>query len=254
MKIQFVSDLHLEFTHNSDFLEINPLIPTGDILILAGDIGYLNHSTYNTHPFWDIVSENYEQVLVVPGNHEFYGGYDLNNLKDGMQVKIRENIHWYYNKCVTIRDIEFILTPLWSYIPIACETIINSRLADFRYTTYNGNRLTVDVYNKFHRQCLSFLTEALYTNRKGKRIIVTHHVPSYKCMSQEFEGSIFNNAFYSNQDNLIELLAPDYWIYGHSHRNIGEVIIGKTIVLSNQLGYIQYKENKSFDRSMHIIL
>ena len=38
MKIQYCSDLHLEFSHNFEFIKKNPIIPIGDILILAGDI------------------------------------------------------------------------------------------------------------------------------------------------------------------------------------------------------------------------
>ena len=77
MKIQYASDLHLEFADNWRYLKENPLQVTGDILVLAGDIGYLGDENYSKHPFWDWASENYQQVIVCMGNHEFYKYYDM---------------------------------------------------------------------------------------------------------------------------------------------------------------------------------
>ena len=56
MKIQYASDLHLEFADHWRFLKENPLQLTGDILVLAGDIGYLGDENYSKHPFWDWAS------------------------------------------------------------------------------------------------------------------------------------------------------------------------------------------------------
>ena len=65
------------------------------MLVLAGDIGYLGDDNYSTHPFWDIVADQYQQVLVAPGNHEFYKFYDIASLPDGEILEVRPNVKWH---------------------------------------------------------------------------------------------------------------------------------------------------------------
>ena len=81
MRIQYASDLHLEFEENSKYLETNPLKVTGEILILAGDIHVIGSENWLDNPFWDWSSKNYKQVIVAYGNHEFYHDYDLSKMK-----------------------------------------------------------------------------------------------------------------------------------------------------------------------------
>lgn len=253
MKIQYASDLHLEFRDNAAFVRDNPLIPSGEILLLAGDIGYLGDDNFSIHPFWDWVSENYQQVLVVPGNHEFYKGYDLDTIKDGHIGTIRENVHWYYNAVVTIGDVEFILTTLWAYIDPLNAFWIERGVSDFKRIIKSKNTINYLDFNNEHKRALTFLNKALVKSKAKKHIVVSHHVPSNLLSSPEFKGSTINGAFVSELFDFIESKDIDYWIYGHSHRNINAEI-GKTKCISNQLGYVSMENISSFDREKFIEL
>ncbi|MGN1214899.1 MAG: hypothetical protein ACI4TJ_01500 [Candidatus Cryptobacteroides sp.] len=77
--------------------------------------------------------------------------------------------------------------------------------------------------------------DAVKQSEASKRIIVTHHLPSFQLSSPDFKGSRINGAFVSDEDDFIEKCGAQYWIYGHSHRNIDKQI-GRTRFVSNQLG------------------
>lgn len=92
MKIQYASDLHLEFGANTAILREHPIQPVGDVLVLAGDISYLDDDSLNKHPFWDWASDNFQEVIVIPGNHELYRNFDINELNEGLELRLRRNV------------------------------------------------------------------------------------------------------------------------------------------------------------------
>ena len=77
MRIQYASDLHLEFADNLDYIEHGGIVPVGDVLVLAGDVSYLGYRDMIRHRFWDWGAKHFPQTYIVPGNHEYYGGYDI---------------------------------------------------------------------------------------------------------------------------------------------------------------------------------
>ena len=90
LKIQYASDLHLEMYTNRDEISDNPIIPVGDVLVLAGDITKMNDSHYSDQIF-DYFSEKWKLVIMIPGNHEYYNA-DYKLLKEPkLNKKIREN-------------------------------------------------------------------------------------------------------------------------------------------------------------------
>ena len=77
MKIQYMSDLHMELWDNSRYIRANEYEVKGDVLVLAGDTFYLRYIIAPQKRFWNWASENFRQVLLVPGNHEFYSNSDV---------------------------------------------------------------------------------------------------------------------------------------------------------------------------------
>lgn len=246
MKIQYASDLHLEFADNWRFLKENPLQVTGDILILAGDIGYLGDENYTNHPFWDWASENYQQVIACMGNHEFYKYYDIATLHDGCRIPIRDNVNSYYNAVVHIGDIDIIVSTLWAKIPLKEAYYTERVISDFHRILYNDELLTFSDFNREHERCLAFVKKAVEESMAKHKIVVTHHVPSFKMQCPKFADSLANGAFTVELEDFINEHDIDYWIYGHSHYNV-DVTIGNTRCLSNQLGYVFHNEHLTFD-------
>ena len=178
MKIQYASDLHLELSDNSRWIGKNPLEVAGDILVLAGDIVYLGSDAHIRHPFWDWCADNFRQTLVVPGNHELYGGFDAGQLAKEFSLTIRENVRYYNNKVVTIDGVDIILSTLWANINIGDAFMVERSINDFRRIVCDKERLTFTKFNQMHEENLSFIKQAIAASTASKKIVVTHHLPS----------------------------------------------------------------------------
>jgi predicted phosphohydrolase len=104
---------------------------------------------------------------------------------------------------------------------------------------------------KLHKEFRSALTRWFATVPEGTRVVVTHHVPVADPKTK-FADSILQPAFVCTEMlPLIEEYQPDLWIYGHTHEP-GKHAVGKTRLISNQLGYPSkqggYECSKDFDK------
>lgn len=246
MKIQFASDLHLEFADNSRFLKEHPLTVAGEVLVLAGDIGYLGDDNYSKHPFWNWAADKYDQVVVIPGNHEFYKGFDIDTLYNGWELQIRPNVRCYYNAVIKLNNTDLITTTLWAQIRLEDAYQTESAITDFKRIRHGERILDWARFNEEHFRCFQFLDESVKSSKAQHIIVASHHVPSYELNALEFKGSRLNGAFAVEMGDYIAASSINYWIYGHSHRNINHCI-GKTQCVSNQLGYVLANEHHSFN-------
>ena len=116
MKIQYASDLHLEFAENHELLE------------RGGGI--------------------------VPGNHEFYQGYDIGQTLVDYEFEYRENIRYLNNASVMLDDTELFFTTLWTRISPLFLREIQRGMNDFRYGVLDGERFTANDVDGLHRRCV----------------------------------------------------------------------------------------------------
>lgn len=176
-------------------------------------------------------------------------------MPDGYCKEIRHNIHAYYNSVVHLQDLDIIVSTLWAFIEPYDAYQTERGVSDFYRIRYEGHRLNADNFNKEHQRCLAFIQKAVAESKAPTKIVLTHHVPTQLCTADEFKGSSINGAFTVELGNYIAGSGIDYWIYGHSHRNI-DAQIGTTQILSNQLGYVHQSEqlHNGFDPKRHIKL
>ena len=255
MKIQYASDLHLEFQENRAWLLEHGLRPVGDILVQAGDIAHFGDKQLLHNEYFDSLSDNYEQVLIVPGNHEYYGGYELRDTLTNFEMEVRPNVKYLNNKSIVIGDTELFFTILWSKVPNAYIADIQNGMMDTRLICYKNALLFAGEYNELYNICAGWLKEAVESSKAKHKVVVTHHCPTFNPAFNGYPGSRLNCGFMVDCDDFIAAHDLDAWIFGHTHYNGGSgTVIGSTRLHTNQLGYVRDGEQKGFNPQATILL
>lgn len=248
MRIHYCSDLHLEFEQNNKYVDRYLSYDPGDILILAGDIVPLDDEFLN-NPFFSFISKKFRQVFWVPGNHEYYYR-DISDFSASFNMKLHQNINIVSNIELHYEGVQFIFGTLWSRISEENGKYIEQNVSDFDCITKNKKKLRISDFNKLHCECLAFLKRSL-ENKNSKTVVVTHHVPSLLCNKSDHNKSQINEAFTVDLTDFIKSSNVNFWIYGHSHFNQKPAYIGNTIMLTNQLGYLQLNEQEGFNHNAY---
>ncbi len=245
MLVQYASDLHLEFPANNEFLKRHPLKPVGEILVLAGDI--VPFAILEKHQdFFSLLSDQFEAVYWLPGNHEYYH-FDIAGKSGVLNEKIRSNVFLVNNTSVVHENTQLLFSTLWSTISPAHRWQIERSLNDFRIIKNKGLLFSAEKYNQLHEESLGFLQHKISTSTTEKTAVFTHHCPTFLNYPAKYKGDVLNEAFAVELYDWIESSGIDYWAYGHLHNNTSDFTIGKTKLITNQLGYVQQNENLLFN-------
>jgi Icc-related predicted phosphoesterase len=248
VKVAYCSDLHLEF--DSDLKLTNT--DNADVLILAGDIipivmieKEFNNTYAEEKPltnFFDYITGQFKHIIYVLGNHEFYHGYVHSyGAKVKTLLKAYSNLHILTNDHIIIDDVLFIGGTMWTdndkgdpLLEMNGSKLMN----DFRIITDCDGK----NYFKFkplkarmlHYEFLMYLKSEFVGYKK--KVVITHHSPSYETVDVLYKSSNYNGFYASNIDDYILGSDIDFWIYGHMHKG-NSINIGNCNVLTNPRGY-----------------
>ena len=273
MKIQLLSDLHLEAHPH---WRPSPA-PGADLLVLAGDIG--SYQPGSQLPDADFGLTGFSPrngwptpVFFVPGNHE----YDTLDF-DVAHQRLRETcerlgITWLEREIVVWpvtdgKPLRFVGTTLWTDfdalapVPAPDSTPSVNLLAQqlkardkaFRAanyylkktgTTRHGEPMLAAAVREQALTCQDWLTQALAQPFDGKTVVVTHFAPSLLSADPRYGLAPGTAGFCNALDHLLP--QAQVWLHGHLHAPSDYRKSG-CHVAANPLGYARKNEQTAFN-------
>ena len=279
MRLQVVSDVHLEFKNARDSM---PEIEVkSDVLCLLGDIGYPFRPSYKE--FIEYQSSRFLHVIVLVGNHEFYCPDDIEPTYTFEEVLEQveaicgcfDNVQFLYRRSLELPclpGVKIVGVTLWSDIPEKFKYDLADMCNDYSYiytrcdsdvltsllpssaikwnqentqSTVEPRLLSVEQQNLLHRKDVAFITneiqDAVISDKKV--IILTHHAPTDDNTVPEDED--WEPLRYMNFSKLENFFVDPVkvWAFGHTHCS-SYAKHEDCIVVSNQLGYVKHHDPK----------
>ena len=268
MKIQLMSDLHLEVHPH---FQPEPA-PGADLLVLAGDVGsyqpgsLLPDADFGLSRFagWPV------PVLYVPGNHE----YDMQDF-DAAHTRLRATCErlgllWLERETRVLGGVRFIGTTLWSDFDALLEQPERSpavvarnlkarekafRAANYYLRTTGGTRHGAPWLAEGVREqalvCQEWLRAALASPFDGPTVAVTHFAPSLRSGDPRYGLSPGTAGFCNALDDLLPF--ANLWLHGHLHcpsdytdTTLQADVQRRCRVVANPLGYVRNGEQEGF--------
>ena len=252
MRIQILADLHVD----AGGLHRPQLAAGADMLIVAGDVcagvatGFqiLRHYVPIAPP-----------IVMVLGNHEFYGFGYAKELARARAAAPAHNIHLLENAAVVIGGVRFVGASLWTDYDLfgadnrddcmrtAAMGLNDHRLIGLTTGGSSDRRFQPLDALALHRQSRMYLDRALAAPHAGPTVVVTHHAPHADSVAPQYRNSLLTAAFVSDLSPLIEERQPTLWVHGHTHTSF-DYRVGATRIICNPAGY--GRENPAFDPAL----
>lgn len=240
LRVQVVSDLHVDVTDTRRLC----LAPGADLVVVAGDtragtdaaLAYLRRRIPAPTP-----------IVVVLGNHEYYGGSIAGELERAREAAGRIGITLLEDEATVIGGVRFLGATLWTDYALfgpahravamaaARRGLNDHRLISVGRGPERRPFLPTDAA-ALHAASVRFLDATLAVPFDGPSVVITHHAPHPVCIAPRFGRDPLSAAFASDLSVLIDARCPNLWVSGHTHHPV-DTWLGPTRLVSNPHGY-----------------
>jgi predicted phosphodiesterase len=264
MKIQYISDLHLEHHKNNNVFSRIKKLPNCENICVLGDIGYPHSQIYQD--FMTYCSNNWKNVFWLLGNHEFYHKpktdiKTMSEIEEYVKQICPKNVYFMNNSVVYLNKetnevglsrtndiggrnpvIKIIGCTLWcnindftaqnlnDYYKIYAHHVVNDFGVDmFRKLKPEMTRMLFDSSRKF------ILDEIKNENDNVNCLIITHHGTHPLCQGH-YLGSPLESGYATYIPEIYESKNVIASLFGHTHSNVTLEVNGVKL-LSNCYGY-----------------
>jgi predicted phosphodiesterase len=266
MKIQLLSDLHLEAHPH---WRATPA-PGADLLVLAGDIGSYQRGSLLEDACFGLERFSPKSgwptpVLFVPGNHE-YDGFDFDMAHVRLQAVCAElGIVWLEREVFLSpwpdangKPVRFVGTTLWTDFDALADVsepstqVIKKRDKAFRAANYylrksaitrNAEPFLAGSLRVQGLVCQRWLRAQLNTPFDGSTVVVTHFAPSLLSADPRYGLTPGTAGFCNALDDLLP--CAQLWLHGHLHAP-SDYTSRNCRVIANPLGYARKNEQGAF--------
>ena len=263
MKTLVLSDIHLSHHPLSAVQNGRRIDEQADVVVLAGDIDDgLGGFRWARETFED------KPIVMVAGNHEFYGRNWTRNLDDMREAARKYDIEFLECDPVDLGGVRFLGCTLWTNFELygtesqaEAIRVAKASMNDFVQIQISRTPETYWIHSKTlvpllvqqrHQGSVEWLKDALAIGDLTKTVVVTHFAPHRNSVPSRFKDDLLSAAYASNLEHLMGKSV--LWIHGHLHASSDYVVNG-TRVVCNPHGYLHNNggmENSEFNPSFTV--
>ncbi len=245
MKLQILSDLHIDSYARRDLPLVNIPKSDADLILVAGDTA---NSDLGMAWLQQQAEHHQKPVVTIAGNHEYFGEDILtfdSKLQqwDNFDSQLLTGLKVLQCRALDVGEVRILGCTLWTdyQFEATADTVEAAMrfMRDYQQIMAGDVLFSPAISVQIHTQHRRWLKHALIEAKaEGKKVVVmTHHSVSKQSVSERYAGLPSNAAFVTELSSWMhEAWAPALWVHGHTHEAF-DYHIANTRVVVNPRAY-----------------